>query len=190
MPAVDAISDIKSSVSNNGPDEYEFRALTEREKQQFVSLADSNARRLLAEQATNSIEENEVFAGRELQAVPPIEQPLVPELESSRCLVPIRNLEFQFHQAATSMHRRDPSMVLQFVLPPLVFAVVFLLVLIFYPLSDASLPGNVNLTDRIKLSDSDASEIVTATPDLASATTGTSARDIPVQTEVEVGPQT
>jgi len=81
-------------------------------------------------------------------------------------------------------------MVLQFVLPPLVFAIVFILVLNFYPVSDSSLPSSVNLTDPIKRSDSDASQIAFATPDFASETKMTSARDIPVQAEVEAVPQT
>jgi hypothetical protein len=167
------------------------RPLTEEEKQLFAKLIANGGRRFLAaepDQAINLIEGSEVFAGTKLQAVPPDEHTLVPQLEPSRRLVPVLNLE-QSHQAATSVHRRNPNTVLQFVLPPLVFAIVFVLVLNFYPPSHSSLQSSINLTDPIKPSDSDLSQIVTATPDFASQTTTASVRNIPVQTKVEVVPQ-
>jgi len=167
------------------------RPLTEEEKQVFAKLIANGGRRFLAAepaQAINLTEGSEVFAGTKLQAVPPNEHTLVPQFEPSRCLVPVRNLE-QSQQAATSVLRRDPNTVLQFVLPPLVFAIVFVLVLNFYPPYHSSLQSSINLTDPTKPSDSDLSQILTATPDFTSQTTTASVRNIPAPMKVEVMPQ-
>jgi len=177
---------------SNGSEPY-VRPLTEEEKQLFAELVAKSGRRFLAamaDQAINSIEESEEFAESKLQAVPPDEHPVVPELESSRSLMPVRNLKFQSPQVAMSLHRRVRSLLVQFLLPALVCAIVFLLVLNFYPLVGSSLPPSARQTDGLISLAPNQPKIEIATPASASGTTGAAAHDSPVRSEVEALPAT
>jgi hypothetical protein len=175
---------------SNGSEPY-VRPLTEEEKQLFAELVAKSGRRFLAamaDQAINSIEESEEFAESKVQAVSPNEHPPVPELESSRSLMPVRNLEFRSPQVAMSLHRRARRLLVQFVLPALVCAIVFLLVLNFYPLVGSSLPGSARQTETLIFLASNPPQIAIPTP--AAENTGSAAHDSPVRSEVEALPAT
>src|SRR5262245_43187581 len=122
MSAIETENLIDVRASDDA-DTHEFRPLSEEEKQHFVSFAGNCALPVVEEKAdlsTNSIEENEGSASRELLLVPPAEQPLVPLMEP---------LEFRSSQVATSLYRQDRSVMLQFVFPLFVSVIAFVLVL-------------------------------------------------------------
>src|SRR5262245_15440395 len=162
MSAVEVVSDSRGHVGDD-PDTHEFRPLSEEEKQHFVNFDAAKSTPPFvgeADQATNSTEENEVLAGRELVVLPPNGQPLAPLMES----FPIQNLEFTPNQVATSRYGQDRGVMLQFIFPLLVSVVAFLLVLRFYPALHSSLPAISDQTDQ-QLAASSPLPILTTTSD-------------------------
>jgi hypothetical protein len=199
MSAVDAenlADDVASDIHvGNASHAYEFRPLSEEEKQDFLSLADRNARRSFAEQAdraTNSIEgkveEDGGSAGRELLLLPPAEQTLVPLVESSCCGMTVQSLDDPTHQVTPSRPRQDRSAVSQVLFPLLISVTVFFLVLNFYPLLQSWLPISINQTDGLQSSISNPLPVLTAIPASSPEVAKPPAPDARVQSEIVVAP--
>jgi hypothetical protein len=193
LDAEDDINDIRAHVSD-GSDTHEFRPLSEEEKQQFLSLVDSNAGRLFAEQTEpNSVERNMqetgVSAASELPVLSAAEQPLVPLADSSHCEVTIRNLNVRTSQLAPSrLHEQNRSVALQVILPLLVSVIVFFLVINFYPLSNSWISTSTNQADKLSDSTRNPIAILTAIPDSPPEVAKPPASDARVQSEIEVAP--
>ena len=187
MSVIDAenvavVGNIQSYASDDS-DTHEFRPLTEEEKQNFVRFADTSSRQAAEEKpddATNSIEDNDISASRELLFLPPTEQPLAPLMDSSP-------LEFRSNQVATCRHKQDRSVMLQFVVPLLVSVIAFFLVL-NYPLLHFSLPVNIQQTEQT--SASNPLPVLAATPEPTSDMTAPALPAAPVVPAVEAPPAT
>ena len=188
MSVIDAenvavVGNIQPYASDDS-DTHEFRPLTEEEKQNFVSFADTSARQFAEEKpddATNSIEDNDISPSRELLFLPPTEQPLAPLMDSSP-------LEFRPNQVATRLHKQDQSVMLQFALPLLVSVIAFFLVL-NYPLLHFSLPEN-NQQQTEQTSASNPLPVLAATPEPTSDMTAPALPAASVVPAVEAPPAT